>query len=79
MHNQKCNEMSDSCHERLEKGLFIIITTQIVYKCSFSSVKKAQFESLFTNYSLQNHIVTKRSIINVFYVFLTRIYNSLVK
>ncbi len=40
MYNQKCNEMSDSCHERLEKGLFIIITTQIVYKCSFSSAKK---------------------------------------
>ncbi|MBM5607600.1 hypothetical protein D8X97_04870 [Listeria ivanovii] len=39
MYNQKCNEMSDSCHERLKKGLFIIITTPIVYKCSFASVK----------------------------------------
>ncbi len=79
MHNQKCNEMSDSCHERLEKGLFIIITTQIVYKCSFSSVKKTQFESLFTNYSLQNKIVTKPSIINVFHVFLIVILNLFLK
>ncbi len=69
MYNQKCNEMSDSCHERLKKGLFIIITTQIVYRCSFASVKKAQFESLFINYSLQNKIVAKPSIINFFMYF----------
>ncbi|PZG40516.1 hypothetical protein EOS99_11120 [Listeria ivanovii] len=79
MYNQKCNEMSDSCHERLEKGLFIIITTQIVYRCSFASVKKPQFESLFTNYSTQNKIVAKRSIINVSHVFLIVILNLFLK
>lgn len=79
MYNQKCNEMPDSCHERLKKGLFIIITTQIVYICSFACVKKAQFESLFTNYSLSKYIVTKLSIINVFYVILIAILNLFLK
>ncbi|EFS03961.1 radical SAM domain-containing protein [Listeria seeligeri FSL S4-171] len=50
-----------------------------MYKCSFSSVKKTQFESLFTNYSLQNKIVTKPSIINVFHVFLIVILNLFLK
>ncbi|EBB5834060.1 hypothetical protein APY19_02280 [Listeria monocytogenes] len=59
MYNQKCNEMSDSYHERLKTEFFCIYSYTIRVILWFSSRKNTHFASLFTIYTLLFPEVTK--------------------
>ncbi|EAD3258195.1 hypothetical protein EBF15_13795 [Listeria monocytogenes] len=59
MYNQKCNEMSDSCRERLKMSLIYIYSYTICVISLFQSQKSAHFSLLFTVYTNLFIFVTK--------------------
>ncbi|MDD85942.1 hypothetical protein D1X54_00360 [Listeria monocytogenes] len=59
MYNQKCNEMSDSCRERLKIELIYIHSYTVCVTLCFPSQKSTHFRWLFMVYAFSFVLVTK--------------------
>ncbi|EAE8346588.1 hypothetical protein BOQ23_06570 [Listeria monocytogenes] len=61
MYNQKCNEMSDSCRERLKNRTYLDLFLNNLCNIVFLATNITRYESLFIIYASHHLIVTKSS------------------
>ncbi|EAE8346978.1 hypothetical protein BOQ23_08605 [Listeria monocytogenes] len=67
MYNQKCNEMSDSCRERLKNRAYLDLLLHDLCDILFFATNTTQYESLFIIYASHHLIVTKSSYLYIFF------------